>query len=48
MGDDLEAISAELVSEALERGDPFALELIRETADLLGVGLANLVNLFNP
>ena len=48
VGEDLEAISAELVSKALERGDPFALELIRETADLLGVGLANLVNLYNP
>lgn len=45
---DLEAITAETVYEALVDGDDFARELMHETADLLGVGLANVVNLFNP
>ncbi|MCS6842986.1 MAG: ROK family transcriptional regulator [Caldilineales bacterium] len=33
---------------ALERGDPGATAALAETAAYLGLGLANLVNLFNP
>ncbi|MGB1657162.1 MAG: ROK family protein [Longimicrobiales bacterium] len=48
VGGDLEQITAETVYEALVQGDGFSTDLIRETADLLGIGLANVVNLFNP
>lgn len=41
-------ITAETVYDALIQGDDFSADLIRETADLLGIGLANVVNLFNP
>ncbi|NNF13558.1 MAG: ROK family protein [Gemmatimonadetes bacterium] len=45
---DLDRITAATVHEALTRGDRYAGEVIRETARYLGVGIANLVNLFNP
>lgn len=45
---DLQAITAETVYDAVLHGDTFAMDLMRETAELLGIGLANVVNLFNP
>jgi glucokinase len=45
---DLGRITAQVVYEAAHDGDPFALETVRETAKLLGAGVANLVNIFNP
>lgn len=42
------AISAVDVGEAAEEGDRFALELIAETGDLLGLLLADLAHVFNP
>lgn len=45
---DLEVITAETVYDAVLQGDIFAMDLMRETAELLGIGLANVVNLFNP
>ena len=45
---DLDRITAALVSEALVRGDEYAHEVMNETAKILGAGLANLVNTFNP
>jgi glucokinase len=47
-GGDLEKINAEVIQEAAEAGDKLAGELIDRTAYYLGVGLANLVNIFNP
>ena len=44
----IENITAEKVSRAAERGDSLALEVILKTATYLGVGLVNLVNIFNP
>jgi len=41
-------ITGEMVSIAAERGDPLALEIIDRIAFYLGVGLVNLVNIFNP
>jgi glucokinase len=46
--DDLETLTAATVYEALTLGDAFAQDVMTETARLLAVGLANLVNLFNP
>jgi glucokinase len=44
----LEAITAETVTEACAKRDPLALAIMSETATWLGLGLAGLVNAFNP
>jgi len=44
----LEALDAQIVYEAARDGDDLALEVVRETSRLLGTGIANLVNIFNP
>jgi glucokinase len=44
----LEDLTAETVYNAAKRGDPLANELVRDTARYLGVGVANLLNIFNP
>jgi glucokinase len=41
-------ITAQLVYEAARQGDPVALEVVRDTAKFLGIGIANLLNVFNP
>jgi glucokinase len=43
-----EDITAATVYDAAVLGDPFADEVIKETAKVLGVGIANLVNALNP
>ena len=45
---DLSRITAQVVYEAAHDGDAYALELVRETAKLLGTGVANMLNVFNP
>ena len=47
-GGDLARITAQTVYDAAHDGDEFAREVVRETAQFLGVGVANLVNIFNP
>ncbi len=44
----LDRITAKTVSEAARDGDAFCLEVIRETAHILGGAIANLVNILNP
>ena len=44
----LDGLSAHTVYEAARDGDSLALEVVRETSRLLGTGVANLVNIFNP
>ena len=41
-------VTAQTVQAAAEKGDPLANQLILKTAYYFGVGLANLVNIFNP
>ncbi len=48
VGGDLGKIDAQLVSIAAQQGDALAQEMIATTAFYVGVGLANLINLFNP
>ncbi len=48
VGGDLERITAATVYEAAHKGDIVAREVVRDTAKFLGVGLANLLNVFNP
>ncbi|MFC3749673.1 ROK family protein [Paenibacillus sp. GCM10012306] len=42
------SITALMISEAYDLGDPLAIEVMHETGTLLGYGLANVVNLLNP
>ncbi|MFC1870539.1 ROK family protein [Chloroflexota bacterium] len=44
----IEKINAEAIQEAAQAGDKLANELIARAAYYLGVGLANLINIFNP
>lgn len=41
-------LSPQVISEAAEAGDAVAAEVLRETGELLGMGLVNLANIFNP
>lgn len=41
-------ITAQTVFEAAKRGDRIASEVVRDTAHFLGVGVSNLLNIFNP
>jgi glucokinase len=45
---DLNSITAETVYEAVVQGDPYATEVLHDTAKFLGVGLANIINILNP
>jgi len=45
---DMERINAEIIQKAAQDGDRLAGELISRIAYYLGVGLANLINIFNP
>ena len=47
-GGDVEKVTAEAVSNAAEQGDKLAKELIARTGYYVGVGLVNLINIFNP
>jgi glucokinase len=44
----LEDITAATVYEAVVLGDPYANEVMRETAKILGAGIANMINVLNP
>lgn len=43
-----ENIKAEHIFAAAKQGDDYAIELIDREGYFLGVGLANMVNIFNP
>jgi glucokinase len=47
-GGNIDAINAEAIHRAALAGDKLASQLIARTAYYLGVGLANLINIFNP
>ncbi|HZU86395.1 MAG TPA: ROK family protein, partial [Anaerolineaceae bacterium] len=47
-GGDPEKITEEIVIEAARQNDPVALGVLHEMGEHLGVGIANLVNIFNP
>ncbi|WP_411167361.1 ROK family protein [Clostridium sp. MB05] len=45
---DYDKITAKMVSEAFDKGDEVAINTFYETGELLGYGLANVINLYNP
>jgi glucokinase len=48
VGGDLTRLTAQHVYEASKRDDDLARDVVRETARLIGTGVANLINIFNP
>jgi len=48
VGGKIEDITAEKVGTAARKGDSLALDVLSRAGTYLGVGLANLVNIFNP
>lgn len=46
--DDLSRITAQIVYDAAKKDDDVARQVVRETANFLGAGVANLLNIFNP
>jgi glucokinase len=45
---DLSQITAQVVYEAAHDGDEYAREVVHDTAKVLGAGVANIINIFNP
>jgi glucokinase len=45
---DLDKITAREVNQAAQAGDPVAIELFRQAGFYIGVGIVNLLHLFNP
>jgi len=45
---DLDLVSAKVVAQAAQRGDLEAKRIIAQAMDYLGIGMANLANIFNP
>ncbi|MFC2043610.1 ROK family protein [Chloroflexota bacterium] len=45
---DIEKVTAQVIQTAAEHGDALANDLITQTGYYLGIGLANLINIFNP
>lgn len=48
VGGKLENITAKTVASAAQRGDALAYSVIARTAHYLGIGMVNIVNIFNP
>ncbi|GGE38117.1 xylose repressor protein [Pullulanibacillus camelliae] len=46
--EDIRSISPRILVEAVNLKDPFAVELMNETASYLSAGIVNLLHLFNP
>jgi len=47
-GGDPERISAEMVAQASRNGDDLAASILREAFEVLGIGILNLVSLYDP
>ena len=47
-GGDLAKIDGKVLAEAAKQGDELALKILDEEAYYLGIGIANLLNIFNP
>ncbi|MFC5652968.1 ROK family protein [Paenibacillus solisilvae] len=45
---DSNGITAKMISEAYDEGDQVAIDVMQETGKILGFGLSNVINLFNP
>jgi len=48
VGHDLSKVTAEVVSKACDMGDRLAVMVMEETAEILGIGIANFIDIINP
>lgn len=48
LGEELEDMRSGDLRKAIRRGDKYAAKIVGETAEYLGIGLANLINIFGP
>lgn len=48
MVDNPEDVDGATVTQAAEKGDKVAQEIVDQVAEYLGIGIANLINIFNP
>ena len=48
LGDDLEDLRSGDLRKAIRRGDKFVAKVIEQTAEYIGIGVANLVNIIGP
>jgi glucokinase len=48
VGGDLNRITAKVVNQAAQAGDPIAIEIFRQAGFYIGVGIVNLLHIFNP
>src|SRR5437016_2346886 len=48
LGDGLEDLRSGDLRKAIRRGDKFTAKIIEQTAEYIGIGAANLINIFNP
>ena len=48
LGDGLEDLRSGDLRKAIRRGDKFVTKIIEQTAEYIGIGVANLVNVFSP
>jgi len=47
-GGDINRVTTKMVADAAKEGDELALNVFSRAMDYIGIGIANLVNLFNP
>jgi len=47
-GGDLDRITPEIIVEAAKKGDKLAFNIIEKTGKYLGIGIADMINIFNP
>ncbi|WP_202080868.1 ROK family transcriptional regulator [Caldalkalibacillus salinus] len=48
VNDQLDEITAKIIHEEAVDGDPLCRQIIEDTGKYLGIGIANLINIFNP
>ena len=48
LGDDLSDLRSGDLRKAIRRGDKFADKVVEGAAEYIGIGVANLVNIFSP
>ena len=48
IGYDPEKVNGKILSDAAEKGDPYAINMLQQEGYYIGVGLSNLFNLFDP
>jgi len=48
VGNEVDQITSEIVFEAARKGDKIALDVVKETAQYLGIAVSNVVSILNP